>query len=371
MARTTAFLDIIKEGQNIPWTADLEYWIAGREQDGTADPLWRTESGFLDLCKSLGVFPYYKYDQFWCGKPVYDQTVQVIVDRGPKYIGTTWKTPLGTISESVNFMDRSCSWAHTKHAIQGVEDLIVFEYLIEHRRMVPQFIDNYPVQLERWKQFGGMPALAMPRGPLSSLFYEWSGVANGVYLLMDYPDRMKHIFRMMTEQEKPLLQSLAKLQPPLVHFADNVSGDNMSGYFDKYMRNVYGERLQILHPAGVPCAVHLDGVINDIAGKIADVGIDIIEALTPAPCGTVEVEDIRTIVGDDSVVLWGGVPGTMFTSPYTWDDVRRQIERTLVAWKGTPFIIGVADQVPVDGNIEIVKNISEYLQEKTDFQDGI
>jgi hypothetical protein len=367
MVRTTAFLDIIKKRQTIPWTADLEYWIAGREQDGTADPAWRSETGYLDLCKTLGVFPYYKYDHFWCGKPVYDQSVQVLVDQGPKHIRTTWKTPVGTLAESVNFMDGSCSWAHTKHAVQSGDDLTVFEYLIEHRRMIPQFVDTYPEQLKRWKQFGGMPALAMPRGPLSALFYEWAGVVNGVYLLMDYPDRMKHIFQMMTEQEKPLLQALAKLQPPLVHFADNVSGDNMSGYFDQYMRNVYEERLQILHPAGIPCAVHLDGVINDIAGKIADVGIDVIEALTPAPGGTVEVEDIRTIVGDDSVVLWGGIPGTMFTSPYTWDDVRRQIDRTLAAWKGTPFVIGVADQVPADGDIGIVKNISEYLQEKSDF----
>ncbi len=352
-----------RDNAAIPWTADLEYWIAGREQDGTADAAWRSDEGYLELCRSLGIFPYYKYDSFWCGRPEYDSTVTVSVERTPTRIATVWETPVGSVSEVVEFLAGSCSWAHAKHALNDGSDLAVFAYLVEHRQMVPQFLDTYAERAGRWKAFGGLPAVALPRSPLAALLYEWAGVINGVYLLLDYPDMIEQIFRMMAEQEQPLLEALAASAPPLVHFAENVSGDTMSGYFDQYLRGIYERRLELLHPAGISCAVHLDGVINDIAGKLAGVGMDVIEALTPSPGGTVDIEDIRSLVGNDSVVLWGGIPGIMFTDPYTWDDVKRQVDRTVAAWRGTPYILGVADQVPADGNIELVRRISDYLLE--------
>jgi len=365
------FMDILqpKKGNGgrsnpcIPWTADLEYWIAGREEDGTADPAWRTEEGYLELCDGLGVFPYYWYQNFWCGRPVYDETVRVETDISERRAAKAWITPRGTISEVVEYLPGSCSWAHTKHSLVSEEDLAVFEYIIEHRTMVPNALDDYPERLTRWKRHGGLPSIALPRGPLSAFFYEWAGVVNGVYLIMDYPERIDYIFTMMQEQEKPLLRALAEVKPPLVHFADNVSADNMTGYFDRYMRNVYESRLDVLHGAGIACAVHLDGVVRGIIDKLAGVGIDVIEALTPSPGGDLEVEDIRKAANSDSVILWGGVPGILFSPPHTWDDVRKHVERTVEAWKGTPFILGVADQVPADGNIEIVRNISDYVGE--------
>ncbi len=72
--------------------------------------------------------------------------------------------------------------------------------------------------------------------------------------------------------------------------------------------------------------------------------------------------DMRALAGNDRAILWGGVPGVMFAPPYTWDDMRRHVEWALDLWKGQPFVLGVADQVPPDGNIEFVRKVGEMTQ---------
>lgn len=63
------------------WTADLDYWIAGREEKRTSDPAWRTEEGFLTLCSALRVMPYYYYPKLWLARSSYDPAVKVGTSR--------------------------------------------------------------------------------------------------------------------------------------------------------------------------------------------------------------------------------------------------------------------------------------------------
>jgi hypothetical protein len=51
----------------------------------------------------------------------------------------------------------------------------------------------------------------------------------------------------------------------------------------------------------------------------------------------------------------------MFAPPYTWTDMKRHVEKLLDAWRGTPFVVGVGDQVPPNGDITMVKRISDMI----------
>ena len=53
----------------------------------------------------------------------------------------------------------------------------------------------------------------------------------------------------------------------------------------------------------------------------------------------------------------------MFAPPYTWDDMAAHLQHLLDAWRGTPFIVGVADQVPPDGDIGFCPKIAAMLAE--------
>lgn len=345
------------------WTADLEYWISGRELDGTANPRWRTEEGFLELHKDLGIIPYYWYKDFWVAEAEYDSTVEVVTEHDDDLQQRWWKTPKGTIYEVVKFMTESCSWAHVKYPVATKEDLDVLLYLTEHSHLkMCEHVKRYHQRAAKWAEYGGIPSLALPRCALSAFFYQWAGILNGVYLMADCQEKIDYLFGLYDSQQDMILQDLAEIRPKIIHFADNVSADNMAGYFDQYMKPIYRKRLSVLHEADICCVVHLDGVVHKILDKLSAVGMDAIEALTPVPGGDLTVKQIRQESGREDLVLWGGVPGILFSPTYSEEELSNHVENLLKAWEGLTYVVGVADQVPADGDIEKVRVVSQLIK---------
>lgn len=359
----TSLLNMLngKPAERIVWTADLEYWIAGMKYAGTASPSWDTEEGYLRLCRDLGILPYYWYSNFWLGEPVYDGVEIRTGHDGPTQF-RIWKTPIGELREERMFMIESCSEAITRHPVQTRDDLDILLYILKHRTLKPANLDDYRSRMALWAKYDGLPSIALPRSPLPAFMYEWAGLQDAIYLQLDYPDLVNEILSLMESQEQPILDAVCRIAPPLVHFADNLSSENLSGLFDEHMADRYRHRLNRLHDAGVRCAVHLDGTIRSLLPKVAAVGLDAIEALTPQPAGDVAVDELRLLAGNDNVILWGGVPGAMFAPPFTWPHVEQHVQMLVECMHGSPFVVGVADQVPPNGDIETVKKISSLLR---------
>jgi len=347
----------------VVWTADISYWISGQRALGNADPSWDDELGYLHLCNELGIMPYYWYDKFWLAEPVYDRLVTVMTATSDQTTVVRWETPIGYLEQESRYLPISGSTGITRHAVQSPHDLDIFLWLLEHREMVPTNLHDYRQRLDMWIQHDGLPSVALTRSPLSAFLYEWAGIQDGVYLLTDEPTKVKRILDLMEEQESSMIDAVCEVAPPLVHFADNLSSDNMAGLYDLYMAGPHRRRLQRLHDAGVRCAVHLDGTISGLLPRLIASGFDAIEALTPFPAGDLTAMQIRDASRDTDVILWGGVPGVMFAPPYSWNDMRLHVESLLDAWKGLRFIVGVADQVPPDGDISYCRLISNLLRD--------
>ena len=345
----------------IVWTADISYWISGQQQRGQANPAWQREEGYLQLCRELGIFPYYWYDLFWLGRPEYDGSIRVSTTSQGDSSVCTWHTPAGELREEQTFLPQSCSTAITRYPVQSEDDLRALICLLDHRRLVPDCLEGYPARRALWARYAGLPSIALPRSPLSAFLYEWAGVTAGIYLLMDYPDLVHEVLTLMEQQEAPILDAVCAAAPPLVHFADNLSSDNLTSFYDAYMAAPHRKRLERLHAAGVRCAIHLDGTVKGLLPKLAANGFDAVEALTPQPAGDLFIEELRACAANPNVILWGGVPGVMFAPPYTWQDMEAHVRRVLQAWQGTPFILGVADQVPPDGDIGFCRRIAEMV----------
>jgi hypothetical protein len=98
--------------------------------------------------------------------------------------------------------------------------------------------------------------------------------------------------------------------------------------------------------------------------SLAAVGFDAVEALTPKPVGEVGLPEMRAVAAREDLVLWGGVPGAMFAPPFSRDVKRAQVDTLIDSWQGQPFIVGVADQVPPDGDIGFVRQVAKLLQER-------
>ena len=366
--RTGTMLDSLikllagERSKEIVWTADLEYWISGQRCAGALKPEHDGEEGRLRLSHELGIMPYFWYEQFWLAEPVY-QGVTVSIEQNGDETVRRWTTPIGELVEQSTFVRASCSQACTKHPVQDARELEILLYILEHRQLKPTCLDTYAQRRELYARYDGIPAIAMPRSPFPALAVEWCGMENLVYLLIDHPNLMKEILGLFELQEQPIIEAICKVAPPLLHFPDNLTSEFYTPFFDEYMAGPYRKRLEALQAANVKCAVHLDGTVKGLLPKLAAVGFDAIEAVTPVPAGDVPIEEMRKLANNDNVILWGGMPGTMFCEPYTWYDVERHIDTVIQSWSGQRFILGVADQIPANGDIEICRKISEIVKE--------
>jgi len=58
------------------------------------------------------------------------------------------------------------------------------------------------------------------------------------------------------------------------------------------------------------------------------------------------------------------MPGALFAPPFGPDDVRRQVGEVIERhWGSGKFILGVADQLPPNGDIELVRLVGELCEE--------
>ena len=95
-------------------------------------------------------------------------------------------------------------------------------------------------------------SISRPRSPLSALAYEWAGIQSLAMLMCDCPEKVEQALALMEAQEQPILDALCELAPPIVHFPDNLSSDNLTSYYDAHMRDRHRRRLDRLHTAAFP-----------------------------------------------------------------------------------------------------------------------
>ena len=132
-----AFLAMLRgeiPGQPV-WTADITYWIAGRQQDGSARPEWSTEEGYLRLHNDLGILPYYYYEKFWAAEPRYDGRIELIETKEDGKSVRRFRTPAGELREESVYSPLSCSTGITKHFVESESNLDVLLDILRHRRL--------------------------------------------------------------------------------------------------------------------------------------------------------------------------------------------------------------------------------------------
>lgn len=358
-----SFLKLLRRerAEEIVWTADLSYWLTARKRDGVADPAWDTEEGYLKFHFDLGVMPYYYYEKFWLAQPSYDSSVQIETRVEGEHTVTHIRTPRGELVEVSQYLPLSYSTGIVKHFVESEADLDVLLDILERRTLVPACLEDYAERRELWRRYDGFPCLGLPRSPLASLAVEWAGMVNLAYLIADCPSKVEAALGVMAEQLEPIIKAVCDVAPPLVHFPDNLSSANLTGWYDRYLAPHHRHWVERLHAAGVACAVHLDGTVRGLLPKLVSSGFDAIEAVTPKPVGDLDVAEMDQLAGD-RVILWGGVPGAMFAPPYTWEDMEAHVRHVLDTWRGRPFVLGVADQVPPDGNIEFCRRIADLVR---------
>jgi len=342
------------------WVADLGYWYPAIKSQGTIEPRYQDPDGYMRLHRDLGVCIYYGH-----GGAMYAARQEGVETGTHEEGGITtrwWRTPAGEIVERREYIPQAYCSAVTEYAVKTVEDLKVVQDIYARREYYPN-PEGFTKQSERIGD-AGYPISPVPRGPMAALMTDWCGVVNTCYLLADETAAVEDTLATIDRRNDAAFDAICEGPAPLVHFCDNLDSVNYTSLFDPYMREYYTRRLEQVHAAGKKATTHLDGFVRGLLPRLVEVGFDSVESITPGPVGDVEIEELRELCGDQDTIIWGGIPGAMFSPPWTAEQVREHTLRLLDEFgPDNRLVVGSADQVPPDGAIEYCRLIADTIAE--------
>lgn len=344
----------------LPWFADLSYWRTAHQSNGSLPPEYATDEGYVALHHDHHVGFYLAYAGVY-GMSAEGASIEVEQHREGDRIFSRTVTPAGTIEGEQVYLPHTNSTAWIRYPVSNPDDLAVVRYLYEARQVFPIY--------ESWLHWDeltgdlGVQVACIPRGGVFSLTAEWCGVMNLSYLLADAPEDVQRTVDVMLEYNLSVIDVMAASPAPLVEFCDNLTGEVATPLFARYHTDYYLEGNRRLHAAGKHTLTHVDGTLQGIIPLVAAAGVDAAEAVTPMPCGDVAVADLRELAGPD-LIIFGGMPGAMFAPPFKAEDLRRQLEEILEHhWEAGKFVLGSADQIPPDGDMNLVRLVGEWCEE--------
>ncbi len=342
----------------MPWFADLTYWHSAQKLAGALPAEYEGDEGFVKLHTDHHVGYYLGYAAVWTTTC---EGVTVSQETRDHTTITHWRTPVGEISGETRFLPATASSAPTRWPVATVEDLRVVRYIADATQTSPTY-ERYEY-LKRIAGGQGHPTVLPPRSPVSQMLAQWTGATNLAYLSVDAPEELEKTLEALGRAADGAYEAILGCDTPFVELGDNLSGEVVTRLFERYQFDYYVWRVEQMHAAGKKIGTHLDGTVRPILPLLAKTGLDFVESITPKPVGDVAVEELRGLAGPD-LILFGGIPGAMLAPPFGAEKIRRQVEAIVEHhWESGKFILGCADQVPPNGDMNLVRFIGELLEE--------
>jgi hypothetical protein len=333
--------DAVMQGRTpdaVAFFGDMTYWYGAHQTAGDLPQAWQGPRGIGRLHRDLRVGEYVP------GCCAYRTTEgpDVRVERAAtnEIIAVTWHTPVGSIRQVQQYSADSFSWGFIEHAVKSAADRIDGEY-----------------------GDCGVPVIAVPGSPITELNKSWAGVMAMCYLMIDEPDETAATLEAIARSQDRLWEITADAACPYVMICENLSATTMGSYFESHIASYLRPRVDAVHARGKKCLIHIDGTLRGVIEKVHRLtGIDCIDAATPAPVGDVAVNELRELAGPDIIIL-GGLPGAMFAPPFKAADMEKHVREIIRCHKDSgKFMLGVADQVPPNGDLALVKLIHELVE---------
>lgn len=353
----------------VPFFLDLSHWFyqKNRVPFDLSQALMEPDWPLLDYHRKAGAGFYAPnlisfYDASY-PPDVHATTTKQETEYGPEI---TWRieTPVGAIERRRRWEEESYSWSISHWGVSTVEELRVLAYALSRLRFRPAFH-----RYDEWKRaVGDLGVLYLPLGysAIGHILSYWAGVERTIYLAADAPAEFEACVSAINHNLLGCVDVLCKSPAEVIFLGDNFSSDIQSPrFFQRWSAPFYRETVRRIRQAGKFSAVHVDGRLSGLLGAFAEVGVDCIDAVTPAPMGDLTPEECREQAGPQ-LILSGGVPPPAWIEPASDDDFRDAVHDWLAIRSQSPRLVAAAgDQVPpgaLEHRIAIMREMVEQAR---------
>jgi hypothetical protein len=343
------------------WIPRIELWYKARSLAGTLpEELCECSLREVEL-KLFGATPAR-------GGRIFEKSydgVEVVATELRDRIITEYHTPRGSVRTVSRISDEllllGLPGRVEEDLLKGPGDYAVWEYVVEHTQWTARYDDyaEYDAEIGPW----GLPMVSVGDVPFHEFVQTLAGYGDAFYQIADYPAEVEHLLNVMMEVQKErmwpvVLNSPANLLLWGVHLSSQFTPPS---FFERYITPYCKEFFPLLHDAGKKVAMHADNDTSGIAELLEEAGWDMLECFVTAPMVPLTLEKARQIWGT-RMILWGGIPSTILSPSYPEDRFRQHIDDLFrTVGNREAFILGVADNIMPDSEIERVRWITERV----------
>lgn len=375
----------------LPWYGDLSYWHYAMSMKGALGKRYDGLEGLLTLHKELGVGHYYPgYSPY---TPVYKNCKVTEVERNVGSYSTLYKntaymdtvyrgkdknttviknssnndlireviTPIGSIKEIWTYFPESFSWATREFFVKSADDLKVLKYWIGNTDYRPDY-----EQLNIAKDLVGEQGCVVchqNKSPLMDLIHWYAGIITTMNIMIDNRKEFDEIIKILQNKADQAAEIALGTPADIILVPENLHADLVGkNLYKEFLKESYEKWNKDIKDSGKYSSIHMDGTLKNLLGEISEVNFSIIEALTPKPLGDLSIGEFENYIKSDSV-MWGGIPGVMFTDLYNDEDFENFVLGVIEKMTTKPkYVLGIADVIPPNGIIDRVKKVTELVE---------
>ena len=331
---------------------DLTLWYRWHRDKGTLPELWASYS-LPQVARAMGV-PCWQVARPWRVETpgVYSETTERDGERV-----TRWETTAGTLTARWT-IGPDGDWWQAEHLVKGEADLPAAVALARARSYVLDPSELISLQAEVGEE--GVVALEIPRRPYSDLLHDYLGWGEGLFMLAE--PAVGEILAALEAALEPLVEQVAYLSGSIVYSLDNLDGQYISPRaFAQHLAPSYARSAEAVHAQGKRLLVHAGGPIRHLLAPLAEAGVDGVEGVAGPPQSDATLAEARALAGPD-FTLWGGIPQDVLMAAADEGAFEAAVRQAAREAEGDPrMILGVADRVPVDADVERLQAIASLI----------
>lgn len=345
--------------EKLPFGARIDVWYNYHSAHGTLPGKYKGWSQ-TDILRDQGAGAQKRF--FSLTREEY-RDMEVVEKHDSPYITTEYSTPVGTVSKKDVFDTSEGPWIRyeMEKLFKSEKDYPVLKYIMEHTEAVDNFEEYYKLREEIGEDGMVMTGSGGLWSPVQRVMREIIGYELFFYELADHPVRVEELIEMVKDLERRKLKVAIKSDLELFNICANWSDDIQTPMFRKYFVPWFREVGDFLHSHGRLAMAHTDGEMRRLNPMFRETGIDVAEAITPAPQTLVSMREFREQLGSE-VTLWGGIPSILFEPMYSDEDFDNYVKNMFREMApGYRFIVGMGDNLPFDGDINRVGRVVELI----------
>jgi len=268
-------------------------------------------------------------------------------------------------SEEMRRSGTSVPWIE-EHAVKTSEDLKVLARVFENMDVVP----NYEAFSSHKAQVGekGLPvtAFTVAAGPIHHIQKYFLNSTEFFHFYRDREAELLYLADALAPLYEKALQIVADSPAEAIQWGSNF--DDMLTFppmFAKHFLPWIRRAKEVLGHRNIKVLCHTDGENHGLMDLLYESGMDVAEAVCPAPMTKVTIQEYYRR-WSERITIFGGVPSNLLLPQLTPNEHFDGFLKGLFSGigDGRRFILGIADTTPPDADFERLVRIGEIVREK-------